>query len=102
MAGKQDEIVTEYLGINPTTFEVEGVSEWRSGKLTKSRRDGMSQTSHVGPGRNVESEIGIVYGLTDIISYPVWMWDSASVKQQRQELQAKADAMKAKDNDPAG
>ena len=98
---RQDEIVTEWLGINPQTFSVERVSEWRSGKLTKSRPNGTSYTHSMSSGRHAENEIVIVFGLLELRSYPVHLWNTDTPKRIQADLEEAAARMKAERKDGA-
>lgn len=90
----QNEIVEHYYGINRETFEIESVSKTRGGTLSKSGKDGSYSTHHIIGDRQAKTEIVIVWGLTDIISFPAQFDGGEMTKRQMADLQAKADAKK--------
>jgi hypothetical protein len=89
----EQEIISVFYGINPKRRRVESVSQQRNGVLSKMNDDSVLVTHHVSPGRKAETEIDIVWGLTDIFSTPAHSWNSDYVKQKRAELEAKITAM---------
>jgi len=86
----QEEIVETFFGINPETFEVESVSRTRGGTLSRWGKGGSYYTHHIEHGRAAQSEVGIVFGLTDIFSVPEILINSEDIKKRVQELEAKA------------
>ncbi|PWS38086.1 hypothetical protein DFH01_01925 [Falsiroseomonas bella] len=88
----EQEIVWVFYGINPTKKRVERVSQQRNGVLSKMNDDAVFVTHYVMPGRKAETEIVIVFGLTDVFGVPVSSADSEWVKKQVAELEAKARA----------
>jgi hypothetical protein len=91
---QKGEIVREFHGIVPKTFDVETVSLTRGGVLSKFSRDGNYHQHPVTGGRIPRNEVVIVYGLTDIIETTPQFSDAEYIKRKLAELQEKADAMK--------
>ncbi len=85
----RDEITQIYWGINYTTKKVESVSRHRDGSLSKLGED-MRYTKHaVGPGKRIEAELLIVFGLSDTFSALSQDYDAPWVEKQKAELKAK-------------
>jgi hypothetical protein len=91
---ENEEIVETYFGINPKTFEVQTVSRTRGGTLTKWNSDAVPYSHHIEHGRNAQSEVRIVFGLTDIFGVPEVLVDSENTKKRVEELEVKAAEMR--------
>lgn len=92
---QESETVETFWGINPKTFEVECVSLTRGGMLRKFNAD-MIQSNHaVLFGRKPIHEVSIVWGLTDIISFPTIQDGSEYAKRGIAELKELAAKKKA-------
>jgi hypothetical protein len=90
---KRDEVVSTFYGINPKTFEVEAVYVTRGRELQKWGKDA-TYHSHQILGRLPRTEIVVVYGLTELIEFP--LFHSEEEKQRKvQALEAKAAKMRA-------
>ena len=85
----RQEYIEVFWGINPRTKSVESVHRQRDGLLSKMSSDGTIRSHPVLPGRMAQSEIVIVFGLTDVFGVSVAMAESASVKQRVADLEAK-------------
>lgn len=85
----QQEIVEVFYGINPRTKRVERVSRTRGGSLSKMGADANFVTHHIMAGRNAETEIVVVFHLTDVFGFPAGMEDAEWVKQKRKDLEEK-------------
>jgi hypothetical protein len=91
---QNEETVTVYYGIDPKTFEVARVPLTRGGTLSRMGKEAMQEFHQVTRGRNPQSEVVIVFGLTDIVSVPIQLEESAGTEQRITELRAKAAEMK--------
>jgi hypothetical protein len=89
---QREEIVSTFYGINSDTCEVETVAVTRGGKLL--RHTDLSSCI-LTPGRQVRTEIRLMYGLTDLIEVHPQFQDTEHVKQQLDELKTKAAQMRA-------
>lgn len=87
---QENEYVTVYYGVHTGTGTVRSVWQTRGGKLNMGNNDGSAVTHYVGPGRRTESELLIVFGLTDVFSVSVNSLDSENTKKRIGELEAKA------------
>lgn len=85
----KQEIVEVFYGINPRTKRVERVSRTRDGTLSKMGADATFVTHHIMPDRKAETEIVVVFHLTDVFGFPAGMEDAEFVKQKRKELEEK-------------
>jgi hypothetical protein len=65
-ASDRDETIYLYFGINPKTRKVETVSQSRGGRLSHWGDEGVLSTHAIMPGRRAETEITIVWGLTNV------------------------------------
>ncbi len=86
------ETVQLYWGINPRTHSVEQVSLSRDGFI---RRGGSAHLIHPSNKTRPESEIRLVFELTDLFGVPPFLWNDESTKRRVEELTAKATAQKA-------
>ena len=90
-----DELVEDFYGINPSTFEVEQVSLTRGGVLSKFAKDGALFRHPIAPGRQALAEVIIVFHLTDIFSIHTQFENVDGTKKRIAELETKAAKMKA-------
>src|SRR5438067_262848 len=88
---QREEIVSTFHGINPANCEVETVAVTRGEKL---RHTNLS-THAVTPGRQVRTEIRLIYGLIDLIEVHPQFQDTEHVKQQLDTLKTKAAEMRS-------
>lgn len=81
-----------FYGINPTTFEVESVSRTRGGELHKWAKNGQLVTHAIHPSNRNDprTEVIVVWHLTDVISFPAYMYDADAKKAAVAELERKA------------
>jgi hypothetical protein len=89
---QREEIVSTFHGINSDSYQVETVGLTRGGRLL--RHSDLS-TYALTPGRQVRTEIRLVYGLSDLIEVHPQFQDTEHVKQQLEELKTKAAQMRA-------
>ena len=92
---QQGETVSTYYGINPTTLMVENVNLMKDGTLVQFGDRGIGRTHQVMQGRSAGSEVYVVWGLTDVIEIPSILDGSTSARVVIEELEAKAEAMRA-------
>lgn len=92
---EKDATIETFYGINPKTFEVESVHLTKGGHLIKYGRDLQSYSHYIEHNRDPRSEVRIVFGLTDIISFRTGMSDAEHIKGKIAELRAKAEAQQA-------
>jgi hypothetical protein len=92
---QEGQIVEEFYGIDRTNFTVKSVSLTRGGQMYMMGPDATMKTHYPLKGRPPKGEVTIVFGLTDVVSVHSQMHDSDYAKRVRQELQAKADELKA-------
>jgi hypothetical protein len=92
--GSNDEITEFFYGINLKTFAVESVSKTRGGRLSKSLPDGTVYSQMIAPGKDAQSEVVIMFGLTDVVRIPAIFWSSEFATNERQKLEEKATVMK--------
>ena len=85
-----NEYVTAFYGIHVDTHEVASAWLTRGGTLHYTSPKGIPSSHYIMPGRSAESELLIVYGLSDLIQFPVGSMESEMVKKMIAELKAKA------------
>jgi hypothetical protein len=90
---EEAEFVRVYYGIHTPTGTVRDVWLQRNGKLVMTGKDLTTTTAFVGPGRSAESELVVVFNLSDVFSASIGQVDSEGTKRQLDELRAKAAAM---------
>lgn len=88
MKNKQDECTQILYGIHSTTFEVQSISVYRSGRMLGNRSHTPQQ------GKDARTEAAIVFNLGHIISITPILHDSADAKKQIEQLQKKAAELK--------
>lgn len=87
---ESEETRTIFYGIHPKTFEVVSVYLTKGNSLHYSATNGASVHHPVLHGREPRAEIVVVWGLTDIISFPPFALGSDSYRRDLEELEAKA------------
>src|SRR5262249_32889231 len=90
---ERDEVVSTFYGINRETFEVECVYVTRGRELQKWGKDATCHSHHT-LGRLPRTEIVVVYGLTELIEFPL-IHDKEERERKVQALEAKAAKMRA-------
>lgn len=85
-------ILRTHIGIHSDTFEVVWINQTGS---TLTRNSPMPYQHSIAPGRDATAEVGIVFGLSDVHTFPSLMHDAETTKQKVAELRAKAVSMKA-------
>jgi hypothetical protein len=70
------------------------VSATRGGTLYRSGKGGASHSHVIATGETPQSEIRIVYKLTDLIEIPSHLWADETSKRRIAELEAKAAHMR--------
>jgi len=87
-------IVETFYGINKRTFAVESVSLTEGGVLRKYNQDMQVSEHPVLHGKSPQTEIVIVWHLTDLISFRQGFSNEKKVKEAIEGLKAKAARMK--------
>ena len=88
-----EEYVRVLYGIDYKTFKVESVYQTRGGSFVAWRNE--IPIRHPLNGRTAETECVIVFGLTDVVGFPISLADTEHVNGVKERLREKAEAMKA-------
>lgn len=92
---EKSETVAVFYGINPRSFEVDTVFVTRDGHMTKYGKGGFAHDHYNEHGNMHETEIKIVYGLTDLFNVRPELLNSELTKQQLENLRTRAEKMRS-------
>jgi hypothetical protein len=99
MAKPDDQITTNFFGINPKTYEIESISLTRGGMLSRTGGGAGAWSTKVPDAAAAKQEIAHRLGLVEIVEASVQ--DSGEQQRQRivEDLETKAEIMKQENSE---
>ena len=94
----EDEITTNFFGINPKTYEIENISLTRGGRLLRVR-DGADNWSANVPVASAKREIVVRLGLVEIVETSAQNTDEEQLRKIIEDLETKAEIMKQENSE---
>lgn len=86
---QQEEYIWVHYGIHRSTRTIQQVWQTRGGELHLTMPDLTFRKAFLGSGRTAQTELAIVFGLSDCFSTRVELMDSEYTKSRLQELNDK-------------
>lgn len=97
-ASLEDEVTTNFFGINPKTYEVESLSLTRGGTLLRAG-NGAEYWSASVPVASAKHEIAVRLGLVEIVEASVQNTSEEQRRKIMEDLETKAEIMKQENSE---
>lgn len=99
MAKPEDQVTTNFFGINPKTYEIESISLTRGGMLSRIGGDAGNWSTKVPDAAAAKQEIAHRLGLVEIVEASVQ--DTGEQQRQKimEDLETKAEIMKQENSE---
>ncbi|MBI5322527.1 hypothetical protein [Bradyrhizobium sp.] len=99
MAKPEDQITTNFFGINPKTYEVESISLTRGGALSRVGDGSKYWNAKVPDAAAAKQEIAHRLGLVEIVEASVQSTGEQQLRKIMEDLETKAEIMKQENSE---